>query len=350
MNPGDGNKGLEKKRPKLESLKGVKKEEPNQIDLRVDLISDDAFAQLSLKVFEQNLDDENVQIMGQLGQGSQAVVYKALYVPSNLVIALKKLFIKDKTELLMVQRELLFLATCSHPNIIRCFGIKAAENSMLISLEFMNMGPLSYVLNTEGALPEIITSIIINQVLKGIAYLHKEKKIIHRDIKPSNLLLNNKGEVKIADFGISRQVGGTEGKANTFLGTRLYMSPERLMGKDYQLNSDTWSIGLVTYQCVLGSFPFYEEVKKKNVLELKQFLYEGRLLQFPKNFSENLKSFLICCLQLEPEKRVKPVDLLEHPFIKAAQKVDIGLFQEWLVTVSKKAILKTQQQKKTDSK
>lgn len=334
-----------KTRPKLASLKEIKKEEPNKIDLRKDLIQTDAFTNLSQKLFEQNLSDQNIEVQGELGHGSQATVYKATYLPTNTRIALKKLFISDKSELILIQRELLFLATCQHPNIVKCYGAKIGENNILISLEYMNMGPLSYFLTTEGALPEIITSLITHQVLEGVNYLHREKKIIHRDIKPSNLLVNSKGEVKIADFGISRQVGGTEGKANTFLGTRLYMSPERLMGKDYQLNSDIWSVGLMAYQCALGAFPYYEEVKKKNVLELKQFLFEGKMLHFPKNFSDKLKSFLASCLQIEPEKRAKACDLLEHPFIRQSENISAELFQEWLATVTKKAILKKKQSK-----
>ena len=87
------------------------------------------------------------------------------------------------------------------------------------------------------------------QILKGLEYLHKTMKVIHRDIKPSNILINKKGQVKIADFGVSGKMEGTYDCMSTWVGTVSYMSPERLKGESYFADTDIWSLGLVLVEC-----------------------------------------------------------------------------------------------------
>jgi len=82
-----------------------------------------------------------------------------------------------------------------------------------------------------------------------VEYLHKEMHVIHRDIKPQNILINQKGEVKITDFGVCSELAHTCDVANTFTGTAKYMSPERLTARSYTLKSDIWSLGIVLYHC-----------------------------------------------------------------------------------------------------
>ena len=94
------------------------------------------------------------------------------------------------------------------------------------------------------------------KVLLGLNHLHKNIKIIHRDIKPSNLLVNSKGEVKIADFGVSGKITNTNDEKKTFVGTAFYMSPERLNGQSYNYNTDLWSFGLTIME-------LYKVINKK---------------------------------------------------------------------------------------
>lgn len=86
--------------------------------------------------------------------------------------------------------------------------------------------------------------------------MHCSKNLIHRDIKPENVLLNSRGEVKIADFGVSKHLDKTHGLANTFVGTLIYMSPERITNKKYGHNCDVWSFGLVMYELATGDNPY----------------------------------------------------------------------------------------------
>lgn len=93
-----------------------------------------------------------------------------------------------------------------------------------IALEYMDAGSLADVIKEVGQVPEQIIGMITIQILRGLEYLHKTKKVIHRDIKPSNILLNKKGQVKIADFGVSGQMENTFDCMSSWVGTVLYMS------------------------------------------------------------------------------------------------------------------------------
>lgn len=81
------------------------------------------------------------------------------------------------------------------------------------------------------------------QVVRGLSYLHGDRRIIHRDIKPSNVLVNSQGKFKISDFGMSKELSDTLTAGQTWVGTSSYMSPERVGGMDYSFNADIWSLG-----------------------------------------------------------------------------------------------------------
>lgn len=91
-------------------------------------------------------------------------------------------------------------------------------------LEYMDFGTVATILSKIEKIPEVMTGVIIYQVLKGLDYLHTQKKLIHRDIKPSNLLVNTQGKVKIADFGVSGIIEKTWAEKKTFVGTTVYMA------------------------------------------------------------------------------------------------------------------------------
>jgi serine/threonine protein kinase len=103
-------------------------------------------------------------------------------------------------------------------------------------------------------------------------YIHFTKNLIHRDIKPENVLLNSRGEVKITDFGISKHLGKTQGIANTFVGTIIYMSPERILNKKYSHNCDVWSFGLMMYELATGLNPYKFDKEKAPLARVVQVL------------------------------------------------------------------------------
>ena len=118
----------------------------------------------------------------------------------------------------------------------------------------MNGRSLDVLLKTVGRLPEKIIGVISVSVLLGCRFLHEEKKVMHRDIKPSNILVNSEGKVKLCDFGVSANL--INSIANSFVGTRSYMAPERLTGtQEYTIKSDVWALGITLVEFAIGFYP-----------------------------------------------------------------------------------------------
>ena len=168
-------------------------------------------------------------------------------------------------------------------------------------------------------LPERVVSNIGYRVLKGLQFIHS-RKIIHRDIKPSNLLLNRIGDVKISDFGIARKLEGSHAMSQSYLGTLMYMAPERINTNSYGKPADIWSVGLSLLTCALGKFPFdakggyWALTHAIAIEELPSFEH----LKEEKNggFSDDFVDLIELCLHKDPDQRATTMELLEHPLFK----------------------------------
>ena len=158
--------------------------------------------------------------------------------------------------------------------------------------------------------------------------MHKEKHQIHRDIKPANILINADGIVKLTDFGISRTL--EKSQAHTFVGSRIYMSPERITGKKYSYPSDIWSVGLVIYELATGTQPygggndFLSQITK--IVEDPEPKLDENI------FSKELCDFIEKTIKKEEEKRANIDELLKHPFILNHEKDEESISQ-WLETL-----------------
>ena len=130
-----------------------------------------------------------------------------------------------------------------------------------ITAEYMDGGSLQDIVDTGGCRSEAVLANIAHRVLLGLSFLHRERQV-HRDLKPANLLINQRGDVKISDFGVSRTLDDVAGDGpalaccDTFVGTVTYMSPERLAGDKYGAPADVWGLGVTLFTCALGRFPY----------------------------------------------------------------------------------------------
>lgn len=193
-----------------------------------------------------------------------------MYLKTNQLIALKVLapryqavkYIHDEKFAQQMNLELQTLVSSNHENIVKCYGAFVQDQLITIILEYMDLGTLADLIRKVGPLPEVMLGFIAYQVLKGLDYLHRVKRIIHRDIKPQNLLVNSEGVVKISDFGVSGQLLDENDQRSTWIGTVMYMAPERFHQGSYSSITDIWSLGMTLLECALGRFPYDLDVSK----------------------------------------------------------------------------------------
>ncbi|CAF3375526.1 unnamed protein product [Rotaria socialis] len=238
----------------------------------------------------------------ELGQGNGGIVWKGIYLEVKPAV-------KNQ-----IVRELKVLDRCNSPYIVGFYGTFAAEGQINICMEYM--------------------------VLRGLSYLREHHRIMHRDIKPSNILVNHQGEIKLCDFGVSAQL--INSTLQTFIGTRSYMSPERLEGAHYGIMSDIWSLGLSLVEMALGRYPIpppsiedidrlfdvdpygnqsrlegYGCYKVLAIFELMEWIVNEAPPSLPqKHFSPEFCDLIDRCLKKSTTERADLNTLLHHPFYK----------------------------------
>ncbi|XP_016770068.1 cyclin-dependent kinase 20 isoform X2 [Apis mellifera] len=189
-------------------------------------------------------------ITGKIGKGAQGIVLKAHDLETEKNVALKKLFLKniDNGISTSIIREIKILQQLKHLNIIELLDAFPAGLDFIMVFEYMPTGLWEIIKDNDILLTPVQIKIYIKMILEGIAYIH-EKNIIHRDLKPANLLINEKGILKIADFGLGRLLWKNVTKPYSHqIATRWYRAPELLYGARYYTSAiDMWSIG-----CIFG--------------------------------------------------------------------------------------------------
>lgn len=204
-----------------------------------------------------------------------------------------------------------------------------------VALELMNLGSFQDVLHSlrvhaghPVGIPEKVIAVITYQIVQGLLFLHRHK-YIHRDLKPGNILLNTLGAVKLTDFGISKSIDNTANICATFVGTAIYMSPERAIGQDYSFSADIWSLGMVLIELATGEFPFPKTHSFPVLFDYLCNQPEPRLDHL--KFSTEFQDFVSGCLQRDPTKRASLIELLHHPFLAHADSAEQRtVFRAWL--------------------
>jgi len=195
-------------------------------------------------------------------------------------------------------------------------------------MEFCGAGSVSDLMRiTDKTMNEEQIAVILKDALKGLIYLHSKRKI-HRDIKAGNILLNNKGEGKLADFGVSGQLSDTMAKRQTVIGTPFWMAPEVIQEVGYDVKADLWSLGITAIEMAEGKPP-YSNIHPMRAIFMIPSRPPPKLTE-PDKWSKEFNDFVVHCLTKNPEQRPPATDLLKHAFIAKAKTstILVGLIDE----------------------
>ncbi|KAH0573251.1 Kinase, CAMK CAMKL [Spironucleus salmonicida] len=248
-----------------------------------------------------------------IGEGSFSKVKLGTHLVTNERVALKiieKAKITESSDIERITREIQILKLLDHPNVVKLYEIIDTPRHLYIIQEFLSNGELFDFIVAHKRLPEPQAANFIVQVFSGLNYLHS-KFVSHRDLKPENCVLDKNNNIKIIDFGLSN-VFKNYAYLKTACGSPAYACPEMIKGEVYNgAKADTWSCGIILYAMLCGALPF--ESSTTQGLYCK--ILSGNVY-FPDYVSEGAKDVVRQLLTIDPNKRAKIQDIVNHSWIQ----------------------------------
>ncbi len=269
-------------------------------------------------------------IVAELGRGGMGVVFKGHEPALNRYVAIKMLapaLAHDESVKERFLREARSMAALNDPHIIQIYFIGENEGQPYFAMEFVEGESLSTFLKREGRMGPEAAARAIYQTALGLATAH-DKGVVHRDIKPGNLMLNARGQIKIADFGIAYSSTDLSKKLTStgeFVGTPGYLSPEVCTGQPVDIRSDIFSLGIVFFELLTGRMPFTDESPLGLMLEVvRAEIPDVRALNA--DVDEGLTAILRKMTEKDPAARYADchalaADLARHPLLAAGNTI-----------------------------
>ncbi|XP_009795728.1 CBL-interacting serine/threonine-protein kinase 11-like [Nicotiana sylvestris] len=255
-----------------------------------------------------------------LGCGAFAKVYHARDIRNGQSVAVKvinKKRIANPTLMTNVKREISIMRRLSHPQIVKLFEVLATKTKIYFIMEFVKGGELFSKISKLGRFSEDLSRKYFQQLISAVRYCHS-RGVYHRDLKPENLLVDENGDLKVSDFGLSALTDQVQqnGLLYTLCGTPAYVAPEILTKKGYDGEKvDIWSCGIILFVLNAGYLPFNDP----NLMVMYKKIYKGEF-RCPKWMSTDLKRFLSRLLDTNPMKRISIDEIIKDPWFRKSLK------------------------------
>ncbi|KAF3482415.1 MAP kinase kinase kinase Ste11/SteC [Arthroderma uncinatum] len=282
-----------------------------------------------------NFGNKNWMKGSLIGEGSFGSVFLALHSVTGELMAVKQVELPsatkgtefDQKKNLMVtalKHEIGLLQGLQHENIVQYLGTSTDDQYLNIFLEYVPGGSIATMLKQYNTFQEPLIRNFVRQILAGLEYLHS-RDIIHRDIKGANVLVDNKGGIKISDFGISKRVeastmlgSGAKGPSNhlhrpSLQGSVYWMAPEVVRQTAHTKKADIWSLGCLVVEMFIGVHPFPDCSQLQAIFAIGN--NQARPPP-PENASKEAMAFLDMTFEIDHEKRPSADELLTNPFLE----------------------------------
>uniref|UniRef100_A0A665X136 Protein kinase D4 n=1 Tax=Echeneis naucrates TaxID=173247 RepID=A0A665X136_ECHNA len=255
-----------------------------------------------------------------LGSGQFGVVYRGTHRKLGRPVAIKVI---DKTRFptrqeRQLRNEVSILQNLSHLGVVQLEGMFETIEHLFVIMEKLHGDMLEMIMSSEkGRLPERNTRFLVTQILEALRYLHF-KHIAHCDLKPENVLLASADpfpQVKLCDFGFARIIGEKSFRRSV-VGTPAYLAPEVISSSGYNRSLDMWSVGVITYVSLSGTFPFNEDEDIKQQITNAAFMYPRQTWA---SISLEAVSLINNLLQVSVRKRFSVGKALGHPWLQDLQ-------------------------------
>jgi len=239
------------------------------------------------------------------------MIVKSTHAGTHMRYAAKKLPYETDRNMESVHSEIAYLNFCkNHPNIVQyheSYLLTEKKPEVWIIMEYLQGGTLK-----EAAKSKLFTDIhiayIAREILTGLSFLHS-KNIAHRDLKSANIMMSVKGEIKLIDFGLCADF--TMGPRSKMLGSPYWIPPEMIQNKPHTCVADIWSFSVCILELYQGSPPHAPSSLKCMFMAAT----EGLTSEIPDIVTDKARDFLLQGLQMDPDKRAKAADLLQHPWV-----------------------------------
>ncbi|KAK5650520.1 hypothetical protein RI129_001549 [Pyrocoelia pectoralis] len=272
---------------------------------------------------------KDLEHIEELGNGTCGHVVKMLHRPSKEIIAVKQMRRSGNSEenkrIIMDIEVVIKSHDC--PFIVHCLGCFITDAEVWICMELMSTCFDKLLKRLKRAIPEDVIGKVTVATVKALSYLKETHGVIHRDVKPSNILLDERGNVKLCDFGISGRLVDSMAKTRS-AGCAAYMAPERIEpdpnNPDYDIRADVWSLGITLVELATGVYP-YQDCKTDFEVLTKVIDQDPPILPENKDFSPEFRQFVSLCLTKDPKQRPKYNKLQNERFIRNYETADVNV-------------------------